>query len=184
MPWSADVRPCGVSLDQLVGDRVEVLAEQRHHGRRAARSRFPVEQSPAIDGGIAVMDGGHPWFPSGSALRGWPSLVLDAESQFCEYGNGAVLAALEIAGGKPLAGGELVGGAQDCFRWVPTFAGDQVISAVWAVSMLSDECFRSQTIVCLDRPLHLSRGDGVRHHMYLRVLPGEASCRRPGRRRR
>src|SRR6516162_1011068 len=165
MPWSADVRPCGVSLDQLVGDRVEVLAEQRHHGRRAGRSRLPVEQSPAIDGGITVMDGGHPWFPSGSALRGWPSLVLDAESQVCEYGDGAVLPALEIAGGEALAGGELISGAQDRFRRVPAFAGDQVISGGWAETMLGEECHRSQPVVFLDRALHVIAGNGVPHHM-------------------
>jgi hypothetical protein len=47
-----------------------------------------------------------------------PSLVssrVDGESQIPEHSHGAGLAALEITGGKALAGGEFISGAQDCF---------------------------------------------------------------------
>jgi len=66
-------------------------------------------------------------------------LVLDGESQFSEHGDGAGFPALEIAGGKALAGGELIGGAQDCFRRVTTFVRETVISRSRAETMLRKE---------------------------------------------
>src|SRR6476646_5055666 len=57
----------------------------------------------------------------GSALPGWSWLVLDGESQFCEHRDGARFPALEVAGVKALAGGELIGCAQDRFRRVTAF---------------------------------------------------------------
>ena len=43
----------------------------------------------------------------------WSLFVLDGEAQLFEHRDGAGLAALEITGPKALAGGELVGRAQD-----------------------------------------------------------------------
>jgi hypothetical protein len=54
-------------------------------------------------------------------------LVLDGESELFEHGDGAGLAALEITGVKALAGGELVGRAQDGLGRVTAFVPDQVI---------------------------------------------------------
>jgi hypothetical protein len=46
---------------------------------------------------------------------GWLSFFLDGESGLSEHGDGAALSALEIAGGKALARGELISRARMAF---------------------------------------------------------------------
>jgi hypothetical protein len=77
----------------------------------------------------------------GSSLRGGSSW-LDGESKLFENLDGAGLPALEITGGKALAGGELIGCAQDCFRWVKAFFPHQIVSRGRSESMRREEPLR------------------------------------------
>ena len=52
------------------------------------------------------------------------SARFDGESELLEHLDGAGFSALEIAGGKALAGGEFVRRAQDCFGRVQAFFPD------------------------------------------------------------
>src|SRR5437899_5200294 len=86
-----------------------------------------------------------------------------------EHSYGAGLAALEITGGKALAGGEFISGAQDCFRRVTAFVPDQVISRGRGETMLREELLRPEPIVLLYRAQHLSSCHVVPLHCH-RVL--------------
>src|SRR2546423_9551874 len=85
----------------------------------------------------------------GSALPCWSSLVLDGESQFPEHRDGAALPALEVAGGKLLARGELISCAQDRLVRVTAFVPDQLITPAGAETMLREELLRPQSVVLL-----------------------------------
>src|SRR6185437_14509036 len=108
----------------------------------------------------------------GSALPGWSSPVLDGESQLSQHRDGAGLPALEIAGAKALARGELIRCAQDCFRRVTAFVPDQVIGRGRAETMRREELLGLQPVVLLYRAQYVITGDAVPRHMGHRVLLG------------
>src|SRR5262249_34551555 len=119
----------------------------------------------------------------GQLLPCWSSLVLDGESQFPEHRRGAALPALEIAGGKVLARGELISCAQDRFVWVTAFVPDQLITPARTETMLREEPFRPELVVFLYRAQHLITGHvcpqpgqrighRVLHDLHRRGVPG------------
>src|SRR5215469_5993241 len=120
-----------------------------------------------------------------SFLPGWSFLGLDGESQLYEHRVGAVFPALEIAGGEALAGGELVRGAQDCFRRVTVFVPDQVVGGGRAETVRGEELLRPQPVVLRYRAHHVITGHAVPRHMCHRVLPGSlCRCSHPAGDRR
>src|SRR5262249_8789447 len=94
----------------------------------------------------------------GQLLPCWSSLVLDGESQFPEHRDGAALPALEIAGGKVLARGELISCAQDRFVRVTAFVPDQLITPARTETMRREEPFRPELVVFLYRAQHVITG--------------------------
>src|ERR1700733_2060914 len=86
---------------------------------------------------------------------------LDVEAEGPEHLDGAGLAALEVTGGKPLAGRELVGRAQDRLRRVRALLPDQVVGRGRGVPVRGEELLRAQPVVLLERPDHVVRGDLV-----------------------
>src|SRR5438876_4161916 len=96
-PWSAASSSCGGRLRPARLSKRR--CPRRSSERRGRRTPGPCEASP-LDS-------------LGSWLR-----VLDGESQLSEHPDGAGLPALEIAGGKALASGELISCAQDRLRRV------------------------------------------------------------------
>src|ERR1700746_3650450 len=94
----------------------------------------------------------------GPAVAGRLRLVLDDEPQLSEHRHGAVLPALEIAGGEALARREFICGAQNGFRRVTACVPDQVISRRGAETMRREERLRPQLVVLLYRAQYVISG--------------------------
>ena len=68
--------------------------------------------------------------------------MLDGEPQPSQHGDGAALAALEIARVEALAGGELISGAQDGLGRVEAFLPDQVVGRGRTEAMCGEKALR------------------------------------------
>src|SRR5580704_1208040 len=116
----------------------------------------------------------------GSVTRRWTfgwnlphrsRLVLDGEAQPSEHRYGSGLPALEITRCEALAGGELVGGAQDCLRRVPALLPHQVVRCGGSKTVLRIELLGSELVVLLYRAQHVVAADVC-------PQPGERICHR------
>src|ERR1700722_5066626 len=105
------------------------------------------------------------------------SLGLDGEAQFAEDGDGAGFAAFEVGGSEALAGGELVGGAQDRLGRVTALVADQVVGRGRAEAVDGEELVRAEPVVFLQRAQHVGFCYAVpRHHGV--TAPGAGAGRR------
>src|SRR5262249_46418857 len=84
--------------------------------------------------------------------------------QLAEHSYGACLATLEVAGTESAAGGEFVGGAQDCFRRITTSFPVQLISRRRGETVLREEPHRAQAGVLFYRAQHVRAGHVIPSH--------------------
>jgi hypothetical protein len=115
--------------------------------------------------------------PGGKCPRSWPPAdgshrdagltplnFLDGESQVSEHLDRTALPALEITGGQALAGGELIGRAQNRLRRVAALLPEELIGRGPGEAVLSEERLWPQPVVLLYRAQHLSAGHEVPGH--------------------
>src|SRR5262245_65783391 len=100
-------------------------------------------------------------------LLGRSLLLLDSEPQLLERSYGARLPALEVTGTKSLAGGELIGCAQDRLRRITAFFPGQLIGRRGGEPMRREEALRTQSVVIFHRAQDVRTGDAIPgHHVF------------------
>jgi Periplasmic binding protein len=104
-------------------------------------------------------------FPAGLA-------GLDGEAQVTEDPDRARLPALKVARGQALAGGELIGRAQDGLGRVAAFVPDQVIRRGGGEAVRGEELLRTEPVVLGNGAHHVITGHRVPHHRHVRTVPG------------
>src|SRR5262245_61067174 len=100
----------------------------------------------------------------------------DREPQLSEHSYGTSPTALEITGGKSLACGKFICGAQDCFWRVTPLVPDQVVGRGRSETVLLEERFGPKPVVILycAHDLNSSHATPVHcHRVVLRVRQAE-----------